>query len=203
MLISLLIRNIMRRLVGPPLEWFISTWSVEDPWKRMTIPAGPNFRLRDFRWYLEGDSTVSIASIEDVCAWLRQCEYADYDATFSKRTWQHPRKFAFLRRGDSLDHALWAWQQLVRLGVDAEFVCGRLVVQPSEGREHAWVLFRDLNGIEHVLESAAKNDQPMVHVAADVRARYTPHFAVNRDLATLTFHGAILEVQRLRQERCS
>lgn len=203
MLIQILIRRTIGCLLGPPLEWFISTWSVDDPWKRMTIPAGPNFKLRDFRWYLEGDSMVSIASIEDVCAWLRQCEYADYDATFSERTWKHPRNFEFLRRGDSLDHALWSWQQLVRLGVDAEFVCGRWNGQSFEAREHAWVVFRDARGIEHVLESAAKVDQPMVHVVADVHARYIPHFSVNRGLETVTFHGYTLEVRRRRQERSS
>ena len=65
---------------------------------------------RDFSWYFEGRSTVDVASLDDIMAWLLGCVYArDRDLFRNPDYWQHPCNFEGLRKGDCEDFALWAW----------------------------------------------------------------------------------------------
>src|SRR5205085_1473130 len=67
-----------------------------------------------FAWYFEGQSAVTVGSVDDVCEWLLECEYVHDPELFHEPDfWQHPRTFERLRKGDCEDHALWAWRKLV------------------------------------------------------------------------------------------
>src|SRR5262249_40070867 len=107
--------------------------------------------------------------------------------------WQHPHSFEERRRGDCEDFALWAWRKLAEIGVEAEFVVGRVLCADSEtARHHAWVVYR-LNGTEFLFEPAARSREQMILLLSDAMDDYVPHFAVNHRLATCAFMGCILD----------
>jgi len=137
------------------------------------------------------------------CDWLRACDYVEDETLFNEKDfWQHPRTFEQLRRGDCEDHALWAWRKLRELGIPAEFVKGRCETAPGDSGLHAWVLFRDHAGVEHILESVTKaEEEAMLIPVSEARATYVPHCAVDHEFRTVAFAGYILEVQRRRQQR--
>ena len=62
---------------GPVGESFPA--APRDAWR--SLPWGIPHELygagstHPFGWYLEGESTVPAASLTDICAWLRGCEY--------------------------------------------------------------------------------------------------------------------------------
>lgn len=161
--------------------------SQADPWERLAIRvAAPAFGLaskRQFLDYLDGPSRVSIASLEDLCDWLRECEALDDQTLFFQADfWQHPVTFEHLRKGDCEDHALWAWRQLHRLGFPALFMAGLW-----EDTAHAWVTFQD-GDVPVLLESTAKTG-PLLHPLPSVRDRYCPALAVDVNGGTYVYQG--------------
>jgi hypothetical protein len=108
---------------------------------------------RPFSWYFEGTSTVNVGNIEEVLQWLAGCTYArDIDLFHEPDYWQHPTTFEHLRRGDCEDHALWAWRNLVELGVKADFFIGQLKPESDRSGHHAWVVYEREN-VRYLLET--------------------------------------------------
>ena len=146
--------------------------------------------------YFEGESCVSVASIEEIVAWLLGCEYVS-DADFFDRGdfWQHPSVFEQWRRGDCEDFALWAWRKLAEIGIDAEFYVGRVRCGHQVDRQHAWVVYRH-DRAEFLFEPAARSPQQMIRLLAEAKADYVPHFAVNRRFDTSAFAGCMADSPR-------
>src|SRR5262245_9440179 len=171
----------------------------------MRVPKsafGPGSR-QDFSLYFEGESSVPVRSIDDIMAWLRECEYVSDVDLFDKRDfWQHPSVFEQLRRGDCEDLALWAWRKLAELGMDAEFFVGRVVCGDPAAidRQHAWVVYR-ADRTEFLFEPAALNRQQMIRPLDEVKHAYVPHFAVNHRLDTSAFAGCVLDASRDKSRR--
>jgi predicted transglutaminase-like cysteine proteinase len=171
----------------------------------MRVPKsafGPGSR-QDFALYFEGESSVRVQSIDDITAWLRECEYVTDVDLFDKRDfWQHPSVFEQLRRGDCEDFALWAWRKLAEIGMEAEFYVGRMVcVDGSEvDRQHAWVVYR-VDRTEFLFEPAAPDSRQMIRPLAEVQHAYVPHFAVNHRFDTSAFAGCAQDSQRDRSRR--
>ncbi|MBK8902342.1 MAG: transglutaminase domain-containing protein [Anaerolineaceae bacterium] len=143
---------------------------------------------RPFTDYLNGESTVQVQSVADICRWLRQCEYVrDADLFDQKDVWQHPGEFEARQKGDCEDHALWAWRKLKELNIPAEFVVGRM----QWGDEftlpgaHAWVTYRE-NGRTYILESTYKQ-RPLIYPLDELSARYTPWFSVDEAMQTYRY----------------
>lgn len=171
-----------------------------DPWEhiRTDVPFaayGPGSR-HDFTWYFEGESGVNTGTLEEIQDWLLACEYVhDPDLFHEKDFWQHPRTFEKLRQGDCEDHALWAWRKLVELGIDAEFVCGRVSWPEGEGKSdsyHAWVVFRH-DADTFVLEATCKSREKMIRPLAEVRHNYRPSLGVDSKRERFAFSGALTE----------
>jgi len=167
------------------------------PWERVPFRAPPSRfgsgSRQQFDWYLRGESNVRVGSIEEVVDWLLDCEYVSDEALFGKPDhWQHPSTFERSRRGDCEDHALWAWRKLVELGINADFVVGRILVDdaevPATKGGHAWVLFRQ-NGETFLLEAVATSPNRAVQPLSAVSERYRPEFGVGADLKTFAFAG--------------
>jgi hypothetical protein len=158
-----------------------------DPWLclEMPVPAqsfGQDSH-RQFSEYLEGPSRVRLNSVAEVCEWLRGCEAIDDQALFCQADfWQHPVTFEQLRRGDCEDHSLWAWRQLLQLGLQARFVAGLWRDVP-----HTWVLF-DNHGAEWLIETTAKTGE-MIHPVAAIRHFYCPALAVAGGNRTFVYKG--------------
>ena len=67
----------------------IARWSQgDDPWDRFPyrVPLQTFGRgsYRPFKWYFEGESQVRVTSVDDVCAWLIECEYAHDDTLYGE-----------------------------------------------------------------------------------------------------------------------
>jgi len=116
----------MRRLLAfilRPVFYFGLRFMDWEPWERLSHGiAPPQFGAgshHDFRWYFEGQSTVSVKDMAAICEWLADCEYVR-DPVHERDFWQHPKTFEQLRKGDCEDHALWAWRKLTELGISAD-----------------------------------------------------------------------------------
>jgi hypothetical protein len=192
----------LRRLVSPFLRLAARLVRRESAWDRLAIrvPAtvfGPGSR-QPFAEYFEGPSSVPVQSIDDIVAWLQTCEYVtDLELFHERDVWQHPGSFEALRRGDCEDFALWAWRKLAEIGIDAEFIVGRVVCDdsPEIDRQHAWVVYR-VDGTAFLFEPAARNPSRMIRRLADTMDQYVPHFAVNHRFDTDTFVGCAVDSHR-------
>lgn len=193
------VRRTLSRLLAPLARLLLRRLPKEDPWGRFDYRVPPNAfgngNRHDFAWYFEGESSVPVASLDEVQEWLLTCEYVHDTVLFNEPDfWQHPRTFEQLRRGDCEDHALWAWRKLVELGHDADLVSGT-VRRGSEGSSerggHVWVLFRQ-NDEQFVFEAVAKAKDRMIRPLTAVRDHYRPEFGVDRHRQPYAFNGALL-----------
>jgi hypothetical protein len=176
---------------------------VDDPWEAITSSfVKPHaFGLgstKHFGWYFEGDSSVPVASIDDICRWLAACVYVRDPVLFREPDfWQHPCTFEQIRKGDCEDHALWAWRKLHELGIEAEFYSGQWG-RHAESGSHAWVVFQQDNE-RYVLESVGKDTTRMVRRLHEVRDEYVPHFSVDAQHRMQARAGYILYLRELDQ----
>jgi len=175
--------DLARRLVR------LADWTVPlpHPWERIRDGAphsafGPG-SVRPLGWYFEGESAVTVASVDALCEWLLACEYVPDPELFrAGDVWQHPSDFERCRQGDCEDHALWAWRKLTELGVESEFCVGRYRPTTTCGDEwsaergHAWVMMRGIGG-DYLMETVARTREAMVRPLEDVRDAYAPHFS--------------------------
>jgi len=192
----------LRRLVSPLRRLAARLLRRESTWDRLAIRVpptvfGPGSR-QPFAEYFQGASSVRVQSIDDIVAWLQTCEYVtDFELFHERDVWQHPRSFETLRRGDCGDCALWAWRKLAEIGIDAEFIVGRVVCDdsPEIDRQHAWVVYR-VDGTAFLFEPAARNPSRMIRRLADTMDEYVPHFAVNHLFETDTFVGCAADSHR-------
>ena len=172
------------RLLRRLLSWLIRqaerVVTPESPWERvrMRVPTtafGPGSR-RDFGHYIDGESGVRVASIDEIVEWLQSCEYvSDTDLFHEQDVWQHPAAFEQLRRGDCEDFALWAWRKLSEIDVEAEFYVGRVLCgdEPEIDRQHAWVVYR-IDGDDYLFEPAAQSRPRMIRPLADAMSSTCP-----------------------------
>lgn len=91
-----------------------------------------------FREYRAAKLAFRAKRVGQIVDWLRNCEYVTDEVQHGRRdAWMHPADFERVRAGDCEDHAIWAWVQLSRLGLDARFVAG------DHDGGHAWVTYRE------------------------------------------------------------
>jgi hypothetical protein len=191
-------RRLLGRLLGPLNRRLLRDVPVDDVWERVTSLLvtphlfGPGSR-RTFSWYLEGESTVDVSGVDELCEWLVACEYLADDQLFNESDfWQHPRTFEHLRKGDCEDHALWAWRKLIETGHQAEFFVGRWLTGESNGHNlHAWVVF-ERDGERFLFEAIDKDVESMIRPLRDVRAEYSPHFSVDHAFTMHSYAGYLL-----------
>ncbi len=189
-----MIRTALYRFLRSIFVRLLEFVPLDDPWERWNqrIPHWAYSRMgsrNEFHWYFEGESTVQVSSIAEVCAWLQTCAYVSDQELFGQTDfWQHPTDFERLRRGDCDDHALWAWRKLTELGLAAELVVGRRRGPTGAWAGHAWVQYH-VDGVEYVLETAEKDEAVMIQPLSSVRHLLRPHFAVRGDLTQAAFEG--------------
>jgi hypothetical protein len=192
----------LRRLFSPFMRLTARLVGRESAWERvaMRVPEGafgPGSQ-QPFAEYFKGRSSVRVASIDDIVAWLQTCEYvSDLELFHERDFWQHPRAFERLKRGDCEDFALWAWRKLAELGIDAELCVGRMICddRPELDRQHAWVVYR-VNGTAFLFEPAARTPSRMIRPLADAMGEYVPYFAVNHRFETNAFVGCASDADR-------
>ena len=200
----------MRRVLGwllTPL-YHLALWlhSPGDEWEELFIHPpfwrfGPGSRHR-FSWYFEGESGVTVASLDEMLSWLGSCHYRGDKELFQEEDfWQHPRTFERLKEGDCEDFALWAWRKLTELGIPARLFIGKLV-EGGQGstHTHAWVVFTTAGG-EYLLEPAAGSREAAVRPLDEVRHLYRPHVSVDAAYRTLSYSGFMTTMQEDERRR--
>jgi hypothetical protein len=176
-----------------------------DPWERVAVTPrlhmyGSGARL-DFPKYLEGPSQVPVASVEEIQAWLLECQCESDAVLFAESDfWQHPVTFERLRAGDCEDFALWAWRKLIELGVDADIIAGYCLKGGELDGRHAWILFRE-GGTEYLFEPTCRTKDGMIRPLADVRDAYLPEFGADRTGRRFGFTGYAIGQKRLLRSK--
>jgi hypothetical protein len=198
------IKRVLRPIAKPLLRRVTRDITDDDVWSRTAehLPKerfGPG-NLHDWPWYLEGRSTVEVASPKEIVDWLRCCKYVGDSILFHEKDfWQHPVTFENMRKGDCEDHALWAWRKLKELGIPAEFVVGRLGSKSTPGNMcHAWVHL-DLSDQRCLMETAGNARHRMTFPLDEVRRQYCPALSVDTELQTYRY-GGYPEFVRLQLE---
>jgi hypothetical protein len=195
-----MLRRFLRWALRPLLRWAARFSRDTDPWERfpheMRLETFGRGSWRPFPWYFEGDSAVEVASIQELCDWLLECEYvSDPDLFNDEDFWQHPRTFERLRQGDCEDHALWAWRKLTELGIEAELMSGRWRPPGDIEGGHVWVRFQK-NGQEFILESVSHTREGMVRLLDQAKAEYEPHAGVDGRFQRFAYAGFLRSFDR-------
>jgi hypothetical protein len=140
-----------------------------------------------FESYLERDSGVEVGSVRDICEWLLGCEYVrDQDLFAHADLWQHPIDFETSRQGDCEDHSLWAWRKLHDLGIDAEFVVGKIQLGNGSWGDHSWVVLT--NGPDtHILETTAKKMDRFIVSVSKAESKYRPVYGIDTKLRSFAY----------------
>jgi hypothetical protein len=126
---------------------------------------------------------VRCGSLAEMRAFLAECRYVSDLELFGKVDhWQPPEEFEERKRGDCDDFALWTWRQLLAMGYDARFVCGRA---GRYGGGHAWVTFTDGARTLLVEPLAARVADWLPRLAT---IRYRPSISVRWDGRTLSYY---------------
>lgn len=179
------------RLFAPVMRFALSADG--DAWQGTEHPV-PHWMfgrgcVKDFGWYLEGESRYAMADLQQVCRWLAACDYvSDQDLFRADDFWQHPNTFEQIRKGDCDDHALWAWRKLTRMGYDAEFLVGQWRIPDTLPGLHAWVRFVD-GGRHFLLEGTGDDPEAMILPLAHAKQDYSPHFGVDGRLRRKVYRG--------------
>lgn len=188
-----LLRNVAKFVLSPVMRAALRLFRDEDPWEPLDPQRIAHHRfgqgsIRPFDWYLEGESTVTASTIDDIAGWLLECEYASDESVFNESDfWQHPRTFELLRRGDCEDHALWAWRKLRDIGVASELIVGRWQQAEHKG-SHAWIVF-ELDGERWLFETVSKSRDSMIIRLDEAKQSYRPELAMSGGLQTRPYTG--------------
>lgn len=173
-------------------RWF----ATRDAWAYVEHPVPFRYfgtgSVHEFTWYLEGPSSVSVSSVEDIQRWLLGCKYMRDQVQFGEADlWLHPGQFEQLRKGDCEDHAIWAWRKLKDLGIPARLFAGRRIVTVDGGVGfHAWIVFEQETQ-SWLFETTAVLFRRMLRPLDDVRALYIPHFSVDHDGVIRMYCGQV------------
>lgn len=192
--------RLVRTYVSRPLSrLLLRTLPLDDPWARYSSPVplghyGIGAR-QEFRWYFDGESAVTVGTLDEIQTWLLGCTYARDPELFHEADyWQHPCTFEHLRRGDCEDFTLWAWRKMARLGYDAEFVAGRCTQPGCDATGHTWILFQQ-DGITYLFDPVIRKKDLMIRPLDDVRYEYAPEVSVDRHFNRYVYAGHFLHRQ--------
>lgn len=200
-----MLRRVLIAALTPIVRLMRRMAPVEDPWMRVESPIAITAErvgsAKDFGWYFEGRTTRTARSVDDLRRWLSQCSYvSDVELFRENDFWQHPCTFERLQSGDCEDFALYAWRQLLELGLDADFVVGRCCVAPVTGEVlarfsgHAWVLLRR-EGKTYVFEPTLGARRKALQELDLVRHLYVPEFGVGGDRVPYAFGGFLMTAE--------
>ena len=188
-------RWIMRRTARPGLavaDWMLARFApYVSAWERINAPIpGVAMGWPDddaINRYLAGPSTVPVADLDDIRTWLQSCAYERTHEFRAQAAWESlPFVFEYVKRGDCMDHALWAWRKLRELGIDADFVVG-WTGPPGVGHRHAWVILGQ--GSDRLLFETVEKVRPRMLRPLSDRETYIPEFGVDRHGRRFAFGG--------------
>jgi hypothetical protein len=144
--------------------------------KKISKPTGKRIRVFHPTFpmgrYLSQPLTHRFTSIDELRRFLFTCTYVSDEEQFGKSDyWLPPEAFEICKQGDCEDFALYAWRQLIAMGITARFVVG---VSGRYGDGHAWVTMEQ-GGKQYLLEPLAClfNRLPRLSML-----RYTPEISV-------------------------
>jgi hypothetical protein len=146
-----------------------------------------------FDWYLDRESQVDVRSIRGICEWLVSCQYVrDLELFDHPDLWQHPVDFETLRKGDCEDHSLWAWRKCHDLGIEAEFVVGKIYQGNGVWNAHTWIVIRNGRNL-HLVETTAKRMDQFFVTSDKTRRLYRPVYGIDTKLRSFVYKQASMK----------
>ena len=194
------IKNILRPILSPILGALSKRIEVADPWEKheRKVPKDTfgSGNINDWQWYFDGKSSIEVSSVEQICHWLCECEYAlDKDLFQEDDFWQHPVTLEATKTGDCEDQALWAWRKLTELGIYSELINGRMLTPNTpEESTHVWVLFHR-DGEPFILEATARTIETMLMPLEEAKHKYCPSVSVSGSFQTYVYDGYIENIK--------
>lgn len=146
----------------------------------------------DLSKYFEGESSVVITNLQELCDWLVGCEYTHYNA---KGEWKHPLLFENERNGNCIDHSLWTWRKLTELGFHSEFMVGESVIGETPN-QHAWILFKSSLDDEMLLETVSKDKNKMLYYKNSIQHIYIPWASIDNNFKFRIYGGYYSAIKR-------
>ena len=193
-----MLRNLLRSLLMPVLLRMSKVIPVDDAWEKREarIPASQfgSGCVHEWSWFFEGQSTVKVKTLEEICLWLSECEYVSDKVLFNEPDyWQHPVTFETTRKGDCEDHALWAWRKLTEIGYKSEFVRGHYLTSTKFHRPAHAVLIFERHGKKYFLDAAVKGERTkMILSISQARCVFCPESSVDTSFKTYRYAGYLL-----------
>ncbi len=197
-----MLRRSLKSLTDSLSKALLRTVPIGDLWQRYEHDVPTHLyglgASHDFSWYLEGESTVQISSLEEMLSWLDGCTYTTDPELFREPDfWQHPCTFERIQTGDCEDFALWGWRKLIELGYETEFVAGRCRKETTDSAAnewatgHAWIHFDD-NGRAMLLDAVCSRGGLVLCPKDEVKSAYLPEVSVDANLKRYVYGGYYL-----------
>ena len=110
--------------------------------KKISKPVGKRIRVFHPTFpmgrYLSQPLSNQFLTIDELRKFLFTCKYVSDEEQFGKSDyWLPPEEFEKCKKGDCEDFALYAWRQLIEMGIKSRFVVGE---SGRYGSGHAWVI---------------------------------------------------------------
>jgi hypothetical protein len=133
--------------------------------------------------YLSQPLSNKFNSIDELREFLFACRYASDQEQFGKRDyWLPPEEFEISKKGDCEDFALYAWRQLIEMGVKTRFVVGE---SGRYGSGHAWVTMQ-LDDKSFLFEPLACAFKKLPRLSL---LRYYPEISVEYDNGNFSYYS--------------
>ena len=153
--------------------------------KKISKPTGK--RIRTFHptfpmgRYLSQPVSKNFEDIDALRKFLITCKYVSDQEHFGKSEyWLPPEEFEQCKKGDCEDFALYAWRQLIEMGIPARFVAGE---SGRYGTGHAWVTIQ-LDGRQFIFEPLACAYKKLPRLSL---IRYAPEISVEFNDGKLSY----------------
>ena len=155
--------------------------------KKISKPTGK--RIRTFHptfpmgRYLSQPLSNRFDTIEALRRFLLTCKYVSDEEQFDKSEyWVPPEEFEKRKKGDCEDFALYAWRQLIEMGIPSRFVAGE---SGRYGTGHAWVTM-ELKGRYFIVEPLACAYKKLPRLSM---IRYMPEISVAFHVGKISYYA--------------
>jgi Transglutaminase-like domain len=155
--------------------------------KKIASPTGKRIRVFHPTFpmgrFLSQPLSEHFDDIEGLRKFLLSCSYVSDEAQFGKMDyWLPPEEFEKGKKGDCEDFALYAWRQLIDMGIKSRFVVGE---SGKYGSGHAWVAM-EKDGKSFLFEPLACAFLKMPRLSG---VRYKPEISVEYENGKISYYA--------------
>jgi hypothetical protein len=155
--------------------------------KKVSKPTGKRIRVFHPTFpmgrFLTQPLSNHFDNINELRVFLFSCKYVSDKDQFGKDDyWLPPEEFEKSKKGDCEDFALYAWRQLIEMGIKSRFVVGE---SGRYGYGHAWITI-ERNGRYFLLEPLASAFRQLPRLSM---IRYKPEISVEYNNGKISYYS--------------